>query len=217
MNKISDVLIYHIPLARSDKYTLKNVDNNLPCTNVKNDFSTGLYFCSLIFKKDFSIISIKYLFGENGKPILESGEYGFSISYTNDHVYIAIVRHDVIGLDVEQINSIDLNVSKEFMSESELVKLEESINKYEYFYKIWTLKEAYLKLLGTGIDNTMTDIEFIEDKNGIFSMTKEIEQKIYFSNTVSGNCMISVATFNFVNYNIIDFTSTKEFFKKYDY
>ena len=124
MNKISDVSIYRIPFARTDKYTLKNTNNNLPRTNAKNKFSAGLYFCSLIFKKDFSIIAIKYIFNTNGKAILESEECGFSISYTNDHVYIAIVRNDIIGLDAEQINNIDLSVSKEFMSERELVKLE---------------------------------------------------------------------------------------------
>lgn len=217
MNKTSDVLIYHIPLVRSDKYTLKNIDNNLPRTNAKNEFSAGLYFCSLIFKKDFSIISIKYLFGENWKPILESKECGFSISYTNDHVYIAIVRHDMIGLDVEKINSIDLNVSKEFMSESELVKLEESINKYEYFYKIWTLKESYLKLIGIGVDNSITNIEFVEDKNGRFSLSKEVVHKVYFNNFASKDCIISVASFNLANYEIIDFDNTKEFLKKYEY
>lgn len=217
MNKISDVLIYRIPLARTDKYEPQNTNNNMPCTNAKNEFSAGLYFCSLIFKKDFSIIDIRYIFNANGKPILESEEYGFSISYTNDYTYIAIVRNDMIGLDAEQINNIDLSVSKEFMSERELTQLDESASKYEYFYKIWTLKEAYIKLIGTGIDNTIADVEFIVDENGRFSMTKEIERKIYFSSVVSGDCIISVATFNFMNYEIIDFASTTEFFKKYDY
>lgn len=217
MNKAPDVLIYRTPLSRTDKHTPKNTNNNLPCTNAKNKFSAGLYFCSLIFKKDFNIINIKYIFNANGKPILESGEYGFSISYTDDHVYIAIVRNDMIGLDAELINNINLSVSKEFMSERELLKLKESTNKYEYFYKIWTLKESYIKLIGTGIDNTIVDIEFIEDKNGRFFLAKEIERKIYFYSVVLKDCIISVASFNSTNYEIIDFASTKEFLKKYDY
>ncbi len=217
MNKTSDVLIYRISLARTDKYSPKNTNNNLPCTNAKNKFSVGLYFCSLILRKDFSVISINYIFNENGKPSLESGEYGFSISYTNDYVYIAVVRNNMIGLDAEQINDIDLDVSKEFMSERELVKLKELTNKHEYFYTIWTLKEAYIKLVGKGIDDAIVDTEFIEDENGRFFMTKEIERKIYYSNVVSRDCIISVATYNFMNYKIIDFANTKEFLKKYDY
>ena len=217
MNKISDVLIYRIPLTRTDKYTPQNTNNNLPCTNAKNKFSAGLYFCSLILKKDFRVFAKKYIFNTNGKPILESGECGFSIAYTDNHVYIAIVRNDMIGLDAEQIKNINLSVSRVFMSERELVKLKRSTNKYEYFYKIWTLKESYIKLIGTGIGNSIDYIEFIEDENGRFSLVKAIAQKIYFSNFVSKDCIISIASFNFMNYEIIDFDSRKEFFKKYDY
>ncbi len=217
MNKISDVLIYRIPLTRTDKYTPRNTNNNLPCTNAKNKFSAGLYFCSLILKKDFRVFAKKYIFNTNGKPILESGECEFSISYTDDHVYIAIVRSDMIGLDAEKIKVINLNVSKEFMSERELVKLKRTTNKYKYFYKIWTLKESYIKLIGSGIDNSITDIEFIEDKNGKISIAKEITPKIYFSNFVSKDCIISVASFNLVNFEIIEFDNAKEFLKKYGY
>ena len=217
MNNISDVLIYQIPFARTDKYTSQNINNNFPSTNAKNEFSIGLYFCSLILKKDFNNVAIKYVFNKSGKPSLESEGCEFSISYTNDYVYIAMARDGVIGLDAEQINSIDLNVSKEFMSESELIELEKSINKYEYFYKIWTLKEAYVKLIGTGIDSSIVDIEFIEDKNGKFSLSKEKPQKTYFSHFVAKDCIISIASFNLIDSEIINFDSMKDFLKKYEH
>lgn len=216
MNKTFNVHIYQIPLARSDKYTLKNIKNNLLCTNAKNEFSAGLYFCSLILREDFSIPVDKYIFNINGKPSLESGECGFSISYTNNYVYIAIVRNNTVGIDAEQIGNINLSVSEEFMSEGELSKLDEMSNKYEYFYKIWTLKESYIKLVGKGIDDSIADIEFIEDKNGIFSLRKNTVQKIYFSNFASKDCILSIASFNLMNYEIIDFDTIEEFLKKYD-
>lgn len=216
MNKVFNVYIYQIPLARSDKYTFKNVKNNLPCTNSKNEFSAGLYFCSLILKEDFSISVNKYVFNMNGKPGLGSGECGFSISYTNNYMYIAIVRNNIVGIDAEQVGNINLNVSEKFMSEDELSKLGEVLNKYEYFYKIWTLKESYIKLVGKVIDDSITDIEFIEDKNGRFSLRKNAAQKIYFSNFSSKDCILSVASFNLMNYEIIDFDNIEEFFKKYD-
>lgn len=217
MNKTSNLLIYQIPLARIDRYLPINTSNNLPCTNAQAKFSAGLYFCSLILKKDFSIDVIKYTFNENGKPILESDECGFSISYTNFHVYVAVIRNNMIGLDAEQINNIDLNVSREFMSEGELVKLEGVTNKYEYFYKIWTLKESYIKLTGTKIDDSIVAIEFIEDKNNRLSLAKEVTQKIYFSNFTLKDATISVASFNLVNFKIIDFDNVKVFLKKYEH
>lgn len=216
MNKMSSVLIYQIPLTRFDKYKFTKLNNNLSCINSKNEFSPGLYFCSLILMRDFSVYAIKYLFNINGKPSLESEEYGFSISYTNNYVYIAIVRNNIVGIDAEQIGKINLSVSEEFMSKRELSKLDKVPNKYEYFYKIWTLKESYIKLVGKGIDDSIVDIEFIEDKNSRFSLHKDNEQKIYFSNLISKDCVISVASFNLMSYEIIVFYKIEEFLKKYD-
>ncbi len=216
MNKVLDVFVYQIPLARSDKFSLKNINNNLPSTNAKNEFSAGLYFCSLILRNDFSILINKYFFNVNGKPMLESGKFGFSISYTDNYVYIAIVRDDVVGIDAEQVNSIDINVSEEFMSKRELIKLKEVQNKYKYFYKIWTLKESYLKLIGKGIDDTITNIELVEDEDGRFSLCIDPARRTYFSNFTLKDCTISVASFNQVNCKVINFENTKEFLEKYE-
>lgn len=216
MSKISDVLIYQIPLSRSDKLTLKNKNCNLPSTNSKNEFSAGLYFCSLILQKDFSSVVREYIFNLNGKPFLMSGEFGFNISYTDNDVYIAIAKGSEIGIDVEEVNDINLNVSQEFMSKRELRKLKGVQNKYEYFYKIWTLKEAYLKLVGSGINNTITNIEFKEDEDDGFSLHTDPVHRTYFNSLTLKKCIISIAASSKINYEIFNFKNTKEFLKKYE-
>lgn len=216
MNKTSEVLIYRIPFSRSDKFVLRNISENSSCINAKKQFSAGLYFCSLILKKDFDVFTAKYVFNSNGKPFLNSEGYGFSISYTDDYVYVAVVRNEMVGIDAEKIKKIDLDVSKEFMTERELINIEKQVNKYEYFYKIWTLKEAYVKLIGVGIDNTIGNLEFSEDGGGEFFFIKKTEPKTYFNNFTFKDCIISIASFSPISYKIIDFGALEEFFKKYD-
>lgn len=216
MDKMSGVFIYRIPLVKSDRRMLKITTNNLPKNNVKGEFSPGLYFCSLILKKDFNFLVKEYDFIKNGKPILNSGKFGFSISYTGSCVYIAIARSSVIGIDTERIADINPNVAEEFMSKNELAKMKGVKNKFEYLYKLWTLKESYLKLTGEGINDRIKDIEFLKNESGVFSLCLDSEQEIYFNNFTFKNCSISVASYTSLNYKIIDFEAAKEFLEKYE-
>ncbi|MDE2100553.1 MAG: 4'-phosphopantetheinyl transferase superfamily protein [Patescibacteria group bacterium] len=213
---MSEVSIYRVPLVMADRRVLKNITNNLPKNNTKGKFSPGLYFCVLILNKDFNFLVKEYDFIKNGKPILNSEKFNFSISYTDDCVYIAIVKNDAVGIDVEKIADISLSVAEEFMSTKELLKLKKVENKYAYFYKIWTLKESYLKLTGEGINDRIKNIEFLESKSDAFSLCLDLEQEIYFNNFTFKNCSISVASYISLNYKIIDFENIKKFLEKYE-
>jgi phosphopantetheine--protein transferase-like protein len=216
MNKVSEVLIYRVPLAKSNRRVLKSTTNDLLKNNAKGEFSPGLYFCALILKKDFNFLAKEYNFIKNGKPILLSNRFGFNISYTDNCVYVAIAENSFVGLDAQKIANINLNVAGEFMSKRELAKLKEVENRYEYFYKIWTLKESYLKLTGEGISDRIREIEFLNNERDVFSLCLDLEQKVYFNNFIYKNCSISLVVHTSFNYRIIDFPNTKQFLEKYE-
>lgn len=216
MNKISDAFIYQIPLPRSEKNKLKKVGNDSLSTNSKNGFSVGLYFSSLIFKKDFKIFHPEYFFSTNGKPYLKSRDFGFSITYTDEYIFIAIVKDIDIGIDAEKIKNNNLEVAKEFMSLGELVDLDTSNDKQGYFLRLWTLKESYLKLVGQGIDDTITKLEFRENSDRTFSVQRDHINVLYIKNFLSKSCIISVATFNEVKFRFVEFENADQFLEKYE-
>lgn len=90
---------------------------------------------------------------EYGKPILTEpkGIY-FNISHSGNWVVCAIDEKQV-GIDIEQITQIDLKIAERFFSSNEYLSIINQPNeiRQEFFYKLWTLKEAYIKAVGKGL------------------------------------------------------------------
>jgi 4'-phosphopantetheinyl transferase len=96
--------------------------------------------------------------GSHGKPAL-SGEHGtdlvFNLTHTRGLVACAIARQTTVGIDVEWVNrSADVqNVSERCFSEDEQRMLAAcpSEARPDRFTELWTLKEAVVKAVGTGM------------------------------------------------------------------
>jgi len=85
----------------------------------------------------------------NGKPKLSSGKF-ISISHSFDYCGVIICKSKV-GIDIEKFRPKILNISKKFVSSSELKLIKE--NSIQNITKIWTIKEAVYKAFGQpGID-----------------------------------------------------------------
>jgi len=89
-----------------------------------------------------------------GKPYLEDiPNLEFNLSHAGRWVACAIDVQPV-GIDVEQILPIDVEgIARRFFSQQEYADLmrwtEEE--RLSCFYRLWTLKESYLKAVGTGL------------------------------------------------------------------
>ncbi len=96
-------------------------------------------------KKRFNINQVDFNVTEYGKPYVSKyTNIHFNISHSGDWVVCAI-NDEIIGIDIEQIKPIDINIAKRFFSEHEYhsLLLVGRDKKEEYFYRIWTLKELY--------------------------------------------------------------------------
>ena len=103
------------------------------------------------------INSIRVHTGDKGKPYLD-GYQGihFNVSHSGDIVACAVSRSDV-GIDVEHKRKVNLRVAERFFSASEyqdLMALAEP-DRQEYFFLLWTIKESYLKAIGSGLTKNL--------------------------------------------------------------
>lgn len=85
------------------------------------------------------------LYNEHGKPFLEHGPC-FSVSHSRKYAVLAVSEKE-IGVDIEMHEGADPAVMKRCFTEDEQDYANLST---ENFLRIWTAKEAVLKLLGTG-------------------------------------------------------------------
>lgn len=124
---------------------------------------TGIDSDRLIFASD-----------DKGKPYLEDNKYHFSVSHSGDIAAIAINKENSVGIDVEKIKPVSAIVAKRVFSERDIGFVfgsnmipEEKIEDSETltrFFKVWTYKEAFVKMTGEGITDNIKDYCYDENK-----------------------------------------------------
>jgi 4'-phosphopantetheinyl transferase len=97
--------------------------------------------------------------GLHGKPALVPVGAGtrlqFNLSHSHELALYGVSRNFLIGIDLERINNrIDREaLAKRFFSPCEYAAIRSlpGDQKEQAFFKIWTIKEAYLKATGQGL------------------------------------------------------------------
>ena len=94
---------------------------------------------------------------EYGKPYIDGIPYYFNISHSDDYI-ICGVSDINIGVDIEKMQDIDFGFACDVFSDDEMRRFSsESVeNKKELFFSIWTLKESYVKWLGSGFHRKLS-------------------------------------------------------------
>jgi len=126
-------------------------------------------------------------YDDNGKPHLLNNKF-ISISHSFD--YCGVIVSDVkVGIDIEKFRSKILNISKKFVSESDLALIK--VSSVENITKVWSIKEAVYKAFGHN------KIDF--KKNIIIkSVNKEFNKAtvLIFNNVISENYSIEIYNFS---------------------
>lgn len=112
-----------------------------------------------------NIKKLKIFKGKYGKPFANT-PINFNISHSKNIILAAFSESSEIGIDIEQIREISISsLQKIFLKdEFEYIQCQEGIEqRLSMFYKFWTLKESYLKYLGTGLYRDMNTFGFTID------------------------------------------------------
>ena len=102
-----------------------------------------------------------------GKPYLKNCEdLFFNLSHCHE-LAVCIIENCEVGIDAENIRQWHPRVARRVFSDREMKLLNDSENKNEIFFRIWTLKESFVKALGIGISYPMKSCEFILHNSNI--------------------------------------------------
>lgn len=117
---------------------------------------------------NFSENSVSY--NDYGKPFLKDNRnLYFNISHCRELAVCAIEKTEV-GIDTENIRMLRPGVIRRAFTEKERSILENSVNPNEMFFRIWTLKESFVKALGIGISYPLKSAEFLINDDTITSV-----------------------------------------------
>ena len=111
-----------------------------------------------------SITDIAYRRGPNGKPYLLDSDLEFNITHSGDLLLAAVTRGREVGIDIEHVRPERpvMSLAKRYYTPAELQWLgtlpkdEQAIG----FFRLWTLKESFLKARGTGLPGGLNTFEY---------------------------------------------------------
>ncbi len=174
---LKEYINYYNELSDYDK----NKIDKLIITRKKQSILARILLKNILKNKyniNYKDMIIKY--NKYGKPFIDN--ISFNISHSHDYVIVATSNKN-IGIDIEMIRDYNPTSMNLFCTDNEIKYINNNQNKKLAYWKIYTLKEAYFKMLGTNLSN-MKNVEFNILKNKITCVNNE-NLKIFVSTEIN--------------------------------
>ncbi len=101
---------------------------------------------------------------DKGKPYIPHSDIHFSLSHSGHWALLAVSRTALLGVDIEaNRRTRDLpGIAEHYFHPQEYALLSRlpADDQTDYFYRLWTLKEAFFKAIGLGISAGLENIHF---------------------------------------------------------
>ncbi len=167
---------YEIPLGKKKRELEHELGKKLLLIGLKD-----LY--GITFESQDQPVIVK---GEHGKPYLNDFPHiNYNISHTDGLVACGIGDRQ-LGIDVEKIRPFRNTILRKVFSDAEKRHMNEipESERSQYFFRIWTLKESYLKASGLGITVPLTTI----------SSACSVPGASFYQTMLQGDYVLSICT-----------------------
>ena len=138
----------------SDKQRQEKADRLKHLPSKKLSLAAGMLArVSIAQKLNLRPEDISFRNHKGGKPYAEGLDIHFSLSHSGN-LAVCAISDKPVGIDVEQTKKANFNVARRCFTKAELqYVLSRKEKSQQRFFEVWTKKEAYVKLLGTGIQD----------------------------------------------------------------
>ncbi|TRW68976.1 4'-phosphopantetheinyl transferase family protein [Lactococcus lactis] len=128
------------------------------------------------------LIDESFSYNQYGKPSISAPKIHFSISHSGKYIVCALSEKN-IGVDIQQ-NIDDFSDVIDSLNSHESEYLKTLTNKNELtknFFNIWTIKESYLKMIGTGLYKDLNSFYVSLDTHQLFDdlPVKEVDYRCF--------------------------------------
>ena len=126
---------------------------------------------------------MEYDLEKQGKPVFRYyPEIHFSLSHSGDFAICSIGEVEN-GSDIEWVRSGKSRLAERFFAEEELAwirKADSTGEQEERMFRIWTMKESFLKVTGFGMSLPLKDFAVVVEDKGTVSLRHNVNEKTYF-------------------------------------
>lgn len=181
VTELKDEGLYHAAYQKVTSERRKKTDSFRLQKDRKLSLGAELLLMYGLERLGMNLKEMSYDYGTNGKPYLTGGQdIYFNLSHSGEMVVCAISSHE-IGCDVEKISDMNLEIAKRFFFTTEyemIVNQKTEAARREMFFRLWTLKESFIKSIGIGVKLPMNSFCIYFDTDGI-SVKQELNDRTY--------------------------------------
>lgn len=96
---------------------------------------------------------VLFEYNDHGKPLLPGNTLALNASHSGNRALLAFAAGGNIGIDIEQIRpDFDFHrIQHRYFSAEQVAEISASPDPRAVFFQLWTLKEAFIKAIGSGI------------------------------------------------------------------
>lgn len=146
----------------------------------------------------------------SGKPYFSGSEYQFNLSHSGEWIACTLGR-TASGVDIQQEEEVFLSVAEKYFLPEEYreICVLDKTGQRNLFYKLWCIKESYLKYQGTGLAGGLRSVncrELLTRKKSVGCCTFFLPPGYHLSVTAS----ISSLPFDFSTVNLAELRSFAE-------
>ena len=144
--KIEETLDTLLSFYPNDKEILQLSESNINNQRLIEKIAVRVLLHTLLPTENISIA-----YEQSGKPVLNNGKYGVSISHTKGFVAVIIAPvQNSVGIDIEPISDKTIKVAKRFMGTEEFSELMQDADPMISTI-CWSAKEALYKVIGSPV------------------------------------------------------------------
>lgn len=168
------------------------------CISNQNVYNFIKTIC-IAHSTNFKISSIIWEYEYLGKPFIKEPKNFYISCSRSKNYYICAISNINIGIDIEYISSIDIEIAKKFFHNNEysyIINPNFSKSFLHRFFEIWCIKESYLKLIGTGMFKELNSF-YVSTNNRYFSIIDsdyKIKNLSIVTTLFKKNYMLSLVT-----------------------
>lgn len=162
-------------------------------SNIKNEKVKKTKLASLMhIIKNLNCNEEDIIYNEYNKPMLKNNNKYFNISNAED-ISIYVEDDAPIGIDIEEIDNKNIDIKNYAFNEEELIYINN--NEIDNMHLLWTRKEAFVKMLGTGFVGKPSELRIDFCINGkLNDVIKYNESICYFITKKYKNSYISICS-----------------------
>ena len=143
----------------------------------------------ILYQAVGQLVKMDIAYNEFGKPFLNHmNDFSYNLSHSGKWVVIAYGSSEV-GIDIEKILTGREDIADIYFTEHEkrFINAATGKERNKRFTQIWTLKESYIKYLGTGLSSSLNSFSVdmlhgtVTDQNG--KVNKDVRLKCYSFDT----------------------------------